>query len=194
MDDARMLPHDWFPEPLPPNVIIGARSCLYSSFAFLHYRSQRPCGVRIGHDSGVYHGTTFELETEGEVEIGDYCTVVGAIFCSNSRMIVRNYVFIAHQVVIADSFAAVPPGIPGSHDARQASSSPGPSIVIGENAWIGMRAVLLSGAQIGEGAIIGAGAVVDFEVPDYAVIAGSPARIVGWAKPGTGAQQRGSSR
>jgi hypothetical protein len=122
MDDARMLPHDWFPEPLPPNVIIGARSCLYSSFAFLHYRSQRPCGVRIGHDSGVYHGTTFELETEGEVEIGDYCTVVGAIFCSNSRMIVRNYVFIAHQVVIADSFAAVPPGKRRVHPGRASSS------------------------------------------------------------------------
>jgi acetyltransferase-like isoleucine patch superfamily enzyme len=55
---------------------------------------------------------------------------------------------------------------------------PPPSIEIGRNAWIGARAVLLAGAQIGDDAIVGAGAVVDFEVPPGAVAAGNPARIV----------------
>jgi acetyltransferase-like isoleucine patch superfamily enzyme len=36
--------------------------------------------------------------------------------------------------------------------------------------------------SIGEGAIVGAGAVVDFEIPPFAIVAGNPARIVGWAK------------
>ena len=56
-------------------------------------------------------------------------------------------------------------------------------MIISDDAWVGTRAVLLSGAKLGVGAIIGAGAVIDFEVPDYAIVAGNPAKIVGWSKP-----------
>ena len=41
MSAVRMLEHDWFPEPLPENVIFGERSWCYSSFAFAHYRLER---------------------------------------------------------------------------------------------------------------------------------------------------------
>ena len=51
-------------------------------------------------------------------------------------------------------------------------------IVIGTNAWIGARAVLLDAACIGEGANVGAAAVVDFEVPPYTVVVGNPGRVV----------------
>jgi serine acetyltransferase len=50
---------------------------------------------------------------------------------------------------------------------------------------LGVRATILGPARLGDGVIVAAGAVVDFDVPDYAVVAGSPARIVGWAKPGS---------
>lgn len=50
---------------------------------------------------------------------------------------------------------------------------------IGRNVWIGARAIVLSGCrQIGEGAVIGAGAVVTHDVPDYAVVAGNPAKVI----------------
>jgi len=165
------LEHDWFPEPLPANVVFGEGTWIYSSFAFLHCRSRLPCGVRIGSHSGVYHGSFFELGPEGQVEIGDYCALVGAIIRSNRRVVIRDYAFIAHEVVIADSFCVAP-------DTELAGGNE-PSIVIGENAWIGARAVLLGGADIGAGAIVGAAAVVNFRVPDYAIAAGNPARIVG---------------
>jgi acetyltransferase-like isoleucine patch superfamily enzyme len=45
--------------------------------------------------------------------------------------------------------------------------------------WIGARAVLLKGTQLGKGSIVGAGTVVDFEVPAYSIVAGNPARVVG---------------
>lgn len=51
-------------------------------------------------------------------------------------------------------------------------------IVIGDKSWIGAGAVILDGVRIGTGAIVGAGSVVTKDVPDYAVAAGVPARIL----------------
>jgi hypothetical protein len=51
------------------------------------------------------------------------------------------------------------------------------SIVVGNDVWIGERAIIMDGVTIGNGAIIGAGAVVGSNVPDYAVMIGNPARV-----------------
>lgn len=51
-------------------------------------------------------------------------------------------------------------------------------IVIGEKSWIGAGAVILDGVKIGSGAIVGAGSVVTRDVPEYAVVAGVPAKIL----------------
>jgi virginiamycin A acetyltransferase len=50
--------------------------------------------------------------------------------------------------------------------------------VIGHDVWIGMEALILPGVRIGHGAVVGARSVVTRDVPDYAVVAGNPARIV----------------
>ncbi len=50
--------------------------------------------------------------------------------------------------------------------------------VIGNDVWIGTNAVLLGGVSIGDGAVIAAGSVVTKDVPPYAVVGGSPARIL----------------
>lgn len=166
------LPHDWYPDSLPPGVSLGARSWLYSSFAFIHCRSTRPAPVRIGADSGVYYTSFFDLGPSGQVEIGDFCSVVGAVFATNGRVEVHDYAFLAHDVTIADSAWSTPP-----RSATPARAK-APAIIVGPNAWIGARAVLLAGAVIGANAIVGAGAVVDGPVPDDAVVVGNPARIV----------------
>lgn len=49
---------------------------------------------------------------------------------------------------------------------------------IGNDVWIGARAVILDGARIGDGAIVAAGAVVSGEVPPYAIVSGVPASVV----------------
>jgi acetyltransferase-like isoleucine patch superfamily enzyme len=182
----RKLPHEWFPRPLPPNICIGDRSWIYSSFAFLHYRSRRVIGVRVGTDSGIYNGTFFDLGPKGEIQIGNFCAVVGAIFSCNSRVVVEDYTFISHEVVLADHVVATPPlGDDGLSEPDDEPEQPAGdvSISIGANAWIGVRAVLLKGAQIGQGVIVGAGAVVDFAVPPFAIVAGNPARVVGMSAP-----------
>jgi acetyltransferase-like isoleucine patch superfamily enzyme len=48
---------------------------------------------------------------------------------------------------------------------------------------IGVNAVLLPGVTVGEGAIVGAGAVVTQDVPDHAVVAGVPAKLLRYRGP-----------
>jgi acetyltransferase-like isoleucine patch superfamily enzyme len=179
------LEHDWFPAPLPDEVRLGARSWLYSSFAFRHFESAAPEAVVIGDDSGIYNGTFFDLGPRGSVRIGDFCTIVGAVFCTDGRITIDDYAFVAHEVVLADGPFAVPGAARAGRSAGP--SDPGgvaPSIHVGRNAWVGARAVLLAGARIGENSIVGAGAVVDFEVPPNSIVAGNPARVVGAIRSG----------
>jgi acetyltransferase-like isoleucine patch superfamily enzyme len=55
-------------------------------------------------------------------------------------------------------------------------------ISISRGAWIAAGATILQGISIGEGAVVGAGAVVTRSVPDYAIVAGNPARLIRYRK------------
>jgi hypothetical protein len=58
------------------------------------------------------------------------------------------------------------------------------SLEIGHDAWIGANALITPGcSRIGLGAVVGAGAVVTKEVPDFAIVAGNPARIIRYRFP-----------
>ncbi|GAA3398123.1 acyltransferase [Streptomyces roseoviridis] len=63
-------------------------------------------------------------------------------------------------------------------------------VVIGPGCWLGTGAVILPGARLGRNVVVAAGAVVRGEVPDHAVVAGAPAKVVrsydperGWQPP-----------
>ena len=54
---------------------------------------------------------------------------------------------------------------------------------IGNDVWIGQRAMVMSGVAVGDGAVIGAGAIVTKDVPPYAIVAGVPAKIIRYRFP-----------
>ena len=174
----RMLDHDWFERPLPDNVELGERSWLYSTFAFIHYHSQAPVGLRVGEDSGIYNGSFFDLGPAGEVVIGSFCTIVGGVIATNGRVEIGDYSFVAHEVVLADESFALPALSPNR------SHGPRPTIRVGKNVWIGARAILLGDVDIGEGAIIGAAAVIRGRIPPFTIFAGNPGRQVGIVRRG----------
>lgn len=53
-------------------------------------------------------------------------------------------------------------------------------IVIGNDVWLGLNAIILSGVKIGNGAVIGAGSVVVKDVPSYSIVVGNPAKVIGF--------------
>lgn len=177
MTAASHLEHDWWPHPLPHNVELGPRSWLYSGYALQHCHSRQPWAVRIGHDTGVYEFTRFDLGPHGQVEIGAYGTVVSPVFNTNARVVIGDYAFVSNDVFVADSPFAVP------SCERRGPGAAG-DIVMGDDVWIATRVVVLGGVRLGDGAIVAAGAVVDRDVPAYTVAAGNPARAVASAPPG----------
>ena len=59
---------------------------------------------------------------------------------------------------------------------------PSQKVIIGNDVWIGTRAIILPGVKIGNGVIIGAGAVVTKDIPQYAIVGGVPAKILKYRK------------
>jgi len=172
------LPHDWFPRDLPRGVTLGKRSFLYSSFAFLHCDSTAFQHVLVGDDSGIYHGTFFEIGPAACVEIGSFSTIVGAILRVEQVLRIGNYVFVAHEVVISDCDELMTRGQLPSRGLFPSASCRPRCITIEDDVWIGMRAIILAGVTIGAGAIVGAGAVVSNDVPPMTIVSGNPARVV----------------
>ena len=54
----------------------------------------------------------------------------------------------------------------------------GKPITIGDNVWFGGNCVVLPGVTIGNNVVVGAGSVVTKDIPDNAVVAGNPAKII----------------
>ena len=68
--------------------------------------------------------------------------------------------------------------ITNNHDPYDLDILPCKPIWIQRSAWIGAGATILPGVCVGRHAVVGAGAVVTKDVPDYAVVAGNPARVI----------------
>ena len=98
-----------------------------------------------------------------EVEIGEGAVIMmGAILNIGGRAIVGRHSHIGAGTVLAG--VVEPP-----------SAKP---VTIGDNVLIGANAVVIEGVSVGNGAVVAAGAVVTRDVPENAVVAGVPARIV----------------
>jgi acetyltransferase-like isoleucine patch superfamily enzyme len=138
---------------------------------FTSWRPLLPPGVVIGrHTYGpVDFDATFPMYTEGAR------TVVGA-FCSISpgcRILGGG----EHVIDRASTFPLNARLFDPAGRTGLDATDTGPT-VIGNDVYIGVGAIVLSGVSIGDGAVVGAGAVVAKSVPPYAVVVGNPARIM----------------
>jgi acetyltransferase-like isoleucine patch superfamily enzyme/glycosyltransferase involved in cell wall biosynthesis len=139
----------------------------FAPYRLRHAFLRRFCNVRIGQDSTISAGcfvTGFGIEIGSNTVINRFCYLDG-----RASLKIGNNVNISHYTLIQTL----------THDAQNPDfvciEAP---VVIGDNAWIGARALICPGVKIGEGAVVAAGAVVTRDVPDYTIVGGNPARPI----------------
>ena len=99
-------------------------------------------------------------------------------------MKIQNNVSVYEGVILEDDVFCGPSMVftnvinPRSHVSRKHEFKP---TLVKKGATIGANATIICGHTIGEYALIGAGAAVTKDVPPYAIVAGVPARQIGWA-------------
>ncbi len=129
-------------------------------WAFAHVLA----GARIGADCNICDGVFIE---EGAV-LGDRVTVKGGVQ-------VWNGVQLEDDVFVGPNATFTNDRMPRSRQWLDEH----PRTTIRTGASIGANATILPGLEIGRGAMVGAGAVVTRDVPDFAIVAGIPARVIG---------------
>ncbi|WP_246849562.1 acyltransferase [Rubellimicrobium arenae] len=129
-------------------------------------------GCRIGPDSRV--GPFVEIQKG--CSVGARCKVSSHAFLCEGVML-EDEVFVGHGVMFTNDRlprSANPDGVPkgsGDWDCE-------PTLVR-KGASLGSNSTILCGVTVGRGALVGAGAVVTRDVPDFAIVAGVPARVMG---------------
>jgi putative colanic acid biosynthesis acetyltransferase WcaF len=133
------------------------RRCVYRLF-----------GVHIGRGS-ILHWQTRFFQPSG-VQIGEYCNIGNGIFLDGrSGLKIGNRVATGSEVMIYT--------LQHNIDSPTFEVVGGP-VTIDDYVYIGPRAIILPNVHIGRGAIVAAGAVVTQDVPEYAIVAGVPARFI----------------
>lgn len=157
----------------PQATVMGERS--------MHIGADTLIGRHVTLTVGYGPGDT-NIPARG-LEIGDRC-VLGArcTITAHDAIQIGDDVWFGQDVFVSDaSHGYQDPEIPvgqqlGLHQP----------VSIGSGSWVGHGAMILPGARIGRNVVVGAGSVVRGEIPDHAVVAGVPARIMRRFEPGSG--------
>jgi acetyltransferase-like isoleucine patch superfamily enzyme len=187
------LPGAWDRSELPSNVYLGAGCVLERTReTFAHYRSTQDPGLRLGERVRVFQGTTFSVEADGSVEIGEGSILAGAIFMCAEAITLGRCVVASYNVTITDcDFHPLDPHLrrrdaiaiaPEGDSSRRPQLATAP-VVVEDGAWIGIGAMTLKGVRIGRGARVNAGAVVTRDVPPGVTVAGNPAKPTDAGQP-----------
>lgn len=146
----------------------------YSPYSFgsrhIRYWICKHLFAKCGKNVNIEHGAIMGMR---HIEIGDNSGI--GINCRVSKAIIGKNVMMGPDVIIFSrnhNFAD-----PDKPLQEQDYIDYEPNR-IGDNTWIGTRAIILPGRHIGKCAIVGAGAVVTKDVPDYAIVGGNPAKII----------------
>ncbi|BDM63685.1 acyltransferase [Shewanella sp. NFH-SH190041] len=150
--------------------------------------------VSFGQRCFIAPETELFAEPGRDIHIGDQCMIAAGCFL-HGPITLGNEVAINHNcsldggskgIVIGDqsriannvTIYAFNHGMAPNHPIyKQKSQSKG--VIIGKDVWIGAQAGIVDGVKVGDHAVIGMGAIVTKDVPDWAIVAGNPAKIIG---------------
>lgn len=109
------------------------------------------------------------------LQVGANFAMTGGALCAAERIVIGDNVAVGANTTIADTDFH-----PVNCFERQMTPGEGETaaITIGDFVFIGMNCLILKGVTLGRGCVIGAGSVVTRDVPQHAVAAGNPARVL----------------
>lgn len=152
--------------PISPSVVLGADVTIHHPDLVNLYGCTIGEGTRIG---------AF-VEIQKNASIGVRCKISSHSFVCEGVSI-EDEVFVGHGVMFINDRRPQATNADGSPQSETDWTVQ--TTRVKRRASIGTHATIMSGVSVGEGALVGAGAVVTHDVPDYAVVAGVPARVVG---------------
>ena len=121
-------------------------------------------------------GMEVELRTveAGHIQIGEDTRLnKGCTLTSYAQIRIDDFTIIGEFVSIRDANHGLKRGEPMRYQPHTCKP-----ILVGRDVWIGRGSCILPGVTIGEGAVIGANSVVTRDVPDFAIAAGVPAKVI----------------
>ena len=188
-DGRTYIENDWYKSGISPNAVFGDHVYLDTSYGFASFHSKQNEGLFMEEASGCYDIVSFITSGNGKIKIGEYSIINGATIICNNEITIGKHCMVAWGAVISDNwFDAKTPSIKERSELlKNAANDPQRKypfckrtapVVLEDNCWVGFGAVILPGVTLGEGSVVASKTVVSEDVPPYAVVAGSPARIV----------------
>lgn len=133
------------------------------------YYGLKLLGMKLEKNVRLYQG--FHIRAPKNISIENGVSVgPGVLLDGRKGLTIGKNVTIAYEAIIWTL----------NHDYNDIHfCGKGAPVVIKDNAWICSRSIILPGITIGEGAVVASGAVVTKDVPDYTIVGGIPAKIIG---------------
>ena len=141
------------------------------------YRNVRMLLFRIRHGLHHVHATAWisgPKRITPDLVVGPYAFVGGGAYLPPCVKIGKFTMFAPEVAIVGADHRIDRPGCPAIFSGRPEHLE----TFIGEDVWIGYRAIILVGTRIGNGAIVAAGAVVTKDIHPYEIVAGIPAKLV----------------
>ena len=141
------------------NLEIGEGSCVGDdTWLNICLRDEK---LRMKLGKCVLVGRQSVISTAGYLEIGDYCVLAPRVYVADANHI---YEDIRKPIL-------------------QQGVTPGRSVIVEENCWLGINSVISGHITIGRGSVIGANAVVTKDAPPFCVVVGNPGQIIKMYNP-----------
>ena len=137
-----------------------------------------------------FYETSYMIGNSGKVYIGEKVALANTLFnVSSGSIYIGDRTIFGHNVMVITgrhnfyngTRASLQPGVNSKSwgGGEEEVPSSGYDIHIGKGCWIASGVIISGGVKIGDNVIIAANAVVTKDIPDYAIVAGVPARIIG---------------
>ena len=132
-------------------------------------------------------GVHFHFDPRGSycyenIFCGDYVSLGDrpCLSATRSKIVIGNHVMFGPEVVIQGGNHRTDVVGRFMESITDAEKRPEDDrdVIVGDDVWIGARAIILHGVTIDRGAVVAAGAVVTKDVPPYAIVGGVPARVI----------------